>query len=81
MKTSLPVLTATLHAAAHDAALCKQMADVTLLAVNGFNPARTGNAAIEARETAVALVAALDVVITAAAVEVSDNVVRFGARA
>jgi hypothetical protein len=82
-KTSLPILTATLNAAAHDAALqrmiddlAKRQAELTLLAVGGFNPARAGNAAhdaralaVEVRDTAAAMVAALDVVINACGAE------------
>lgn len=68
-KASLPVLSSVLNAAAHDAALMRQMAGLTLMAVRGFAPGRTGLLAIEARETAAALVASLDVVINACEAE------------
>lgn len=76
-KTPLSILSSVLNAASHDAALQRQIADLTLLAVKGFSPSRTGNQAIEAKATALALAEALDTVITACAVEAGENVVRF----
>jgi hypothetical protein len=52
-------------------------ADLTLLAAKGFSPARTGLLAMELRDIAAKYVEALDVVISACAVESSQNVVRF----
>jgi hypothetical protein len=75
-RTPVSVLSAVLSAATHDAALQRLMPDLALLAVRGFSPSRTGNQAIECREIAKALVAALDVVVEACAVESSPNVVR-----
>jgi hypothetical protein len=77
--TPLSILSATLNAATHDAALQRLMPDLTLLAVKGFSPSRTGNQAVECREIAKALVAALDQVVEACAVEASPNVVRMRA--
>jgi hypothetical protein len=76
----LSILSATLNAATHDAALSRQQAELTLLAVKGFSPSRTGNLALELREIAVAYVAALDAVVVACEIESSPNVVRFRGR-
>ena len=75
--TPLTILSATLAAATHEAALARLHAELTLSAVKGFSPARTGNLAVESREIAQKLVAALDVVIEACTVESSPNIVKF----
>lgn len=82
-RTSLPILSATLNAATHDAALqrmidelARRQAELTLLAAGGFSAPRAANAAfdaralaVEVRDTAAAMVAALDVVINACGAE------------
>jgi hypothetical protein len=74
-------LSTTLDAAIFDAALQRQFAELTLLAVKGFSPSRTGNAASEALETCLKLADALRAVVESCEIEAAPNVVRFRSQA